>query len=391
MTLGSTTRKAAILGIGRSAFEKKSAEPIEALANDAIWSALNDAGLDIDDIDGVITFSLADTIPATGIATLLGMPRVGYMSTLDGGGNVVVSAVGYAAAAVQAGLASRILVVRALKARTGKRLGGTDEPEHLNTSGIRQFTGPYGWTAYLHTFSLVARRYMAEYDIGEEKMHGGLRAVVQTSRLYSSANPRAIMRDLISDDDYANSPLLSDPLRRADCCLESDGACALVVGFPDSADSSPVEIVAFREGGGPLPGGDLLAFLEWQDWSKIYANYVAEELYASAGIGPSDIDFAMLYDCFSSNILSQLEGFRFCGDGEAIDFVLEGNLSPGHSLPVNPHGGLLSEAYNHGLNGVLEAYDQLRGRSEGIQLDRAQTCLVASGGVGVGSAMILAR
>lgn len=386
-----TTDRAAILGIGRAAFEKKSQRMIETLALDSIIAALDDAELEIGDIDGVLTFGLGDTISAAGIATLTGMPNVGFISTLDGGGNVVVSAVGYAAAAVQSGLAKKVLVVRALKARTGKRLGGTDEPEHLSTAGIRQFTGPYGWTAYSHTFALVARRYMIENGISDTLMYDGMKAVAQTARRYSSRNPRALMRDLISDDDYASSPMIADPFRRLDCCLESDGACALIVGMPSARDRGAVEITAFREGGGPMPGGDLLAFLEWDNWSKVYAHFVAQDLYAQAGLGPTDMDLAILYDNFTTNVISQLEGFGFCGPGEAIDFVVDGNIGPGGSLPVNTHGGLLAEAYNHGLNGVLEAYDQLRDRGAGVQLSEPVHALVASGGVGVGSAMILSR
>lgn len=379
----------AILGVGRSKFEKRTSKSIGELAIDAATAAINDAGLNRDQIDAVVTFTLGDTIPAAGISTILGLPSPRVALTIEGGGNVFVSAMGTSAALVLSGAASRVLCVRALKARSGKRLGGTNEPEYISTKGTRQFTGPYGWSAYAHTFALVAKRFMMRYGIQDDAMAGAMFEVVRAERAFAVRNPRAIMRDNVSREQYSESPMVSDPIRIVDCCLESDGACALIIGRADQASTTPIRILSFVEGGGRWPGDDLLAFLDWDDWSTIYASYVAAELYREAGLSPSDIDFAMLYDNFSSNVLMQLEAFGFCEPGGVVEHMQRDGISELARVPVNPHGGLMAEAYVHGMNGVAEAVDQLRGRAEGVQLARHSACLVASGGVGAGSAMIL--
>ncbi|MBN9068761.1 MAG: transporter, partial [Rhizobiales bacterium] len=176
--------------------------------------------------------------------------------------------------------------------------------------------------------------------------------------------------------------------------LESDGACAVLVTSADRARDMkhrPVYIMGGAYGGGPNQGEDLFDAIRWPDHSRNYSAYIRDELWGSAGIGPSDIDVAEIYDCFTYSVLMQLEGFGFCGEGEGGPFVESGAIRREGKLPVNTHGGLLSEAYIHGFNHVLEAVRQLRGDAGERQIADAEIALTTAGAMTCGSAMVLRR
>jgi acetyl-CoA acetyltransferase len=196
--------------------------------------------------------------------------------------------------------------------------------------------------------------------------------------------------------DHQASPMIADPHRLFDCCLESDGACAVVVTTAERARDlakRPVEIVASEQG---APKGYAFGhFTNANIAAEIYATggteVLAKRLYAKAGLGPRDVDVAQIYDHFTGCVLMQLEDYGFCKRGEGGPFVESGALAwQGGSLPTNTHGGSLSEAYIHGLNHVVEGVRSLRGESTS-PVDGAEVCLVTSAACVPSSALLLGR
>jgi acetyl-CoA acetyltransferase len=129
--------------------------------------------------------------------------------------------------------------------------------------------------------------------------------------------------------------------------------------------------------------------MRWPEHAHNYSRYIADDLWRSAGVGPGDVDVAEIYDCFTYSVLMQLEGFGFCAEGEGGDFVTDGHIAADGSLPINTHGGLLSEAYIHGLNHVVEAVEQLRGEAGPRQVEGAEIALTTAGAMTCGSALVL--
>jgi acetyl-CoA acetyltransferase len=153
----------------------------------------------------------------------------------------------------------------------------------------------------------------------------------------------------------------------------------------------PVHIMGGAYGGGPNQGDDLFDALRWPDHAHNYSKYIAADVWKSAGVGPGDVDVAEIYDCFTYSVIMQLEGFGFCREGEGGAFVQGGRIARDGELPINTHGGLLSEAYIHGLNHVLEAVRQLRGNAGARQIAGAEIAFTSAGAMTCGSALVLRR
>jgi acetyl-CoA acetyltransferase len=235
----------------------------------------------------------------------------------------------------------------------------------------------------------LSRRYM--HDFGATSAQFARVAVTQRDN--ASRNPRAFFRDPITVDDVMSSRMIADPLHLLDCSLETDGACAAIVTTVERArdlKQQPAIIAGVSQGMGPRHY--MMSGLIYKDDPFDMPNlYSARDVYAMAGMGPQDIDVAELYDVFSPMVLWQLEAYGFCNRGEAGPFVEEGRIDwPGGEMPVNTHGGSLSEAYIHGFNHILEAVRQIRGTSTS-QAKKADVVLVAAAAVVPSSALILHR
>ena len=200
------------------------------------------------------------------------------------------------------------------------------------------------------------------------------------------------MRRPMSMEDYRASPWIAEPFRLLDCCLQSDGACALLITSTERARDlrhRPVTIRAGVTGSGPANRGGMWGNY-WHDHAECYARFIAERLFRMAEIEPSDLDFAEIYDCFTYSVIAQFEDFGLCEKGGAGEFFRAGKARLGGELPINTAGGLLSEAYIHGLNNVVEAVSQLRGDAGKRQVSDARLGLVTAGGAtSTGSALIL--
>jgi acetyl-CoA acetyltransferase len=377
--------KYALAGIGWTQFSKASGRTVRSLASEACIKATADAGLKISDIDGIVSYNFNDSAPAIAVATEIGVPRAGYAVDFQSGGNAANLIILSAIAAIEAGLAKNVLCYRAMNGRSGFRLGGGRE---LAAHGITQYTAPIGWITYPQAMAMWCRRHMIEYGTTSEQ----LGTIAVQFRKNAELNERAMQRAPITMDDYFNSRMIVDPFHMLDICLETDGACAVLVTSADRAKDmkhKPVYVMGGAYGGGPDQGEDLFDAIRWPDHAHNYAKYIAGDLWKSAGVGPNDVDIAQIYDCFTYSIIMQLEGLGFCNPGEGGAFVQGGRIAPDGELPLNTAGGLLSEGYIHGLNHVVEAVQQLRGDAGLRQVKGAEICLTTAGAMTCGSALVL--
>ena len=388
-----SVKSTAIAGVGYTDYSRNSGRTVERIALEAVHAAAADAGIPVSEIDGLVTYGLGDTSYTGVIATGLGLKRLDYFCDYSAGGNIASAAVLQAAMAVATGQAKCVVVYRALNGATGMRYGGSGWGNLLSTTGLLsdaepQFLDTCGITMPAQHFALLARRHMVKYGT----TNADLAAVAMTCRDHAAKNPRAQMRKSMTLADYEASPWIAEPFRLLDCCLQSDGACAVLVTSFDRAKDlrqKPIRILSGAIGGSPRSRGVM-----WTNYAdehaECFATELADGLFARAGVTRADMDFAQLYDCFTYSVLVQLEDFGFCEKGESGAFFREGRASLQGELPVNTGGGLLSEAYIHGLNCVVEAVDQLRGHGGDRQVAGAELGLVTAGGAAQsGSALIL--
>ena len=365
--MSSLRDQTAIVGIGYTPFSKQSGVTTLTLALRAIDAALEDAGLSQSDVDGIATFRVGDSVLPMVVAQSLGIRDLRFHLDQFGGGSVSHALVGQAALALHAGVAETIVVYRALNARSGFRMGGTGRP--LVDAVETQFQAPYGYFTPPQQFAMAARAHMDRYGTTAE--HFGQIAVQQ--RDFARDNERAMMRGPMTMDDYLAARFVVEPFRLFDCCLETDGAVALVLTRADRARDLKQTPVLIR--GASWGGGQTLYSNRHFDTTVTAAADMAPRLYAMAGVGPTDFDLAELYDCFSYSVLVQLEDYGFCAKGDGGAFVASGATARGGSLPVNTHGGFLSEGYVHGLNHVAEAVSQLRHTAGARQVPDAELAL----------------
>lgn len=407
-----TARRACVVGIGETRYAKWGGITDVSeygLAVQAVLAALADAGIAVDEVDGLASFA-EDRNEATFMAADLGIAELRYatMSWLPGGGGAC-AAVANAAMAVEAGQAEVVVVYRSLCQGQFRRFGrgpgnappAVPRPER--PPGVRRarslleahvaFTMPFGMFGPPIAYAMVVQRHMHRFGTTAEQ----LGTVAVTARAHAARNPRAIMGDRpMTMEDYLASRPVSDPFRLFDCCLESDGACAVVVTTAERARdlrAAPVTVVASAQG--TLHGFGYGQYsnvsMPDDDYASTGARQVAARLWGRAGIGPSDVDVAQIYDHFTGLVLLSLEDFGFCQKGEGGPMAAAGALAwPGGTLPTNTHGGSLSEAYVHGLNHVVEGVRQLRGEST-CQVPGAATCLVTSAAGVPTSALVLGR
>ncbi len=376
--------RAAIVGLGYTPFTGSTDSSVLALARTACAAAIDDAGLTRTDVDGVASFMVMhDSVPTQAVATALALPELCFSLDIDLGGQSPCHLVTQAAAAVLTGQASAVVVYRAMKGRSGLRVGAMEF-----AGGGGQHRYPVGYSAYMMYVGMWARRFLYETGQGEED----LAAVALAQREWAMANPRAFRRKPLSREEYFDSPWVVEPFRAADCTVEVDGACALVVTSLERARTlrhPPVVIAAGGYRAGNRPGLDIGDHLLWSDYSRNYTSSLAPDLFRQSGLTPADIEFAEIYDCFTSTVLMGLEGLGLCERGSSGAFVGQGGTALTGRLPTNTHGGLLMEGYLHGMNTVTEAALQIQGRAAQRQVPNHDACIVTSGALMDGSGLVL--
>jgi acetyl-CoA acetyltransferase len=362
--------QAAIVGIGCTEFSRDSGVGVFTLAAKAVKAAIADAGLDLHDVDGLCTFGVNDSISPNILAQALGVKSLSFFVDQFFGGSVSLSMIGQATLALSAGVADCVVCYRALNGRSGVRVNGSSGSAGRQPWDM-QFKASAGYIAPSQEIAMAARAHMLKYGTVDEDF--GRIAIL--SRTHALDNERAMMRTPMTMDDYLGSRWIVDPFRKFDCCLETDGAVAIVLVRADRAKDLPHRPVLVQ--GAAWGGGVTLVNNGHTDITESPAKPIAERLYAAAGLGPSDIEIAELYDCFTYNVLSQIEGYGFAEPGTVPGLLAEGYFDRATgSLPLNTHGGLLSEGYIHGLNLVYEAVEQLRGDAGVRQVDKHDVALV---------------
>ncbi|MFM8896446.1 MAG: lipid-transfer protein [Actinomycetales bacterium] len=380
--------RTAIVGIGQTEFSKESGRTELQLACEAVKAALDDAGLTPADVDGLVTFS-QDTTEELELGRNLGFDEITMFSRITYGGGAAAATVQHAAMAIVSGAAEVVVIYRAFNERSGLRFGNIGG--NMSTMPLwLSWYAPFGLLTPGSWVSLHARRYMHEYGVTNEDF--GRIAVVD--RHHAATNPNAWFYERpITLADHQASPWVVEPvLRLLDCCQESDGGVALVVTSVERARDlrqRPAIVTAAAQG----------ATGEGEMMTSYYRNtvtglpeigLVGRQLWQQSGLTPHDIDTAFLYDHFTPFVFVQLEELRFCGRGEAKDFATIERLSVGGELPINTSGGLLGEAYIHGMNGIAEVVRQIRGTSVN-QVDDVEHALVTAGTGVPTSGLILSR
>jgi acetyl-CoA acetyltransferase len=372
----------AIIGTGNTDYSRASGRSVLTLATQASLAAIADAGLEPGDIDGIVRCDF-DVVTHNDLANSLGITDLTFWGSNGPGGSAPSAMVGQAVGALMSGQARNVLVYRSMNGRSGFRLGkgrlqAASGPIGGNGT-YEEFFVPYGLVSPGQMWAMLARRHMHEYGTTEDQ----LGAIAIACRDRANANPNAQMSDRpLTMDDYHASPVISSPLRLVDYCLETDGACAVVITTADRAadrPKNPVYISAVTQAVIPdMQGGLASPVLMRPDPLLLPSTQVAAKLYERSGMGPEDIDVAQFYDCFTITVLVQFEDYGFCKPGEGGPFAESGAIEPGGSLPINTSGGNLSDGYIHGMSHIVEGARQLRGESTS-QVAGAETCLVTSG------------
>ncbi|HEX4863563.1 MAG TPA: lipid-transfer protein [Acidimicrobiales bacterium] len=366
--------RTAIAGIGQTEFSKNSGRSELQLAAEAVRSALDDAGLHPSDVDGLVTFTL-DSNDELALMRSVGITDVRWTSRTPFGGGGASATVEHAAAAISAGAADVVVIYRAFNERSGRRFGQPTGGEGVPGTGWYR---PYGLDTPAKMYSLWFQRYM--YQFGLTNADFGRYTVV--ARRHAATNPNAwFYKRPITIDDHQNSRWIVEPiLRLLDCCQESDGGVACVVTSAERAKNlrQPLVLVTGATQGNVIHGNVTFNYYNSDLCRFPEAEFVAGQLWKTTGLGPDDIDVAMIYENFSPVVFYQLEAYGFCGHGEAKDFIADGNIELGGKLPVNTNGGLLGEAYIHGVNNILEGVRQLRG-SAANQVEGAEQVLCSAG------------
>ena len=381
--------RAVIVGIGQTDFSKNSGRSELALAAECVKAAIQDAGLSPRDIDGMTTFTL-DSTDEIEVARSLGIGDLTFYSRIPHGGGAAIGIVHQAAMAVATGSAQYVVGYRALNGRSGQRNSQGVSGDIVTSDLI-----PWGWYmpfGLLTPASWVAmftQRYMHETGCKSTD----LAQVSLSTRKHAVNNPNAFFyRRELTLEQHQSSRMIADPLRLYDCCQETDGGCAFVVTTPERARD-------MAQPGAVIRGIAQASADDQESMTSFYRpniavlpemDLVAKQVYAQSGLGPADIEAAVIYDAFSSIVLWQLESFGLCEPGEAKEFIKNGALELGGRLPTNTHGGQLSEAYIHGINGVNEGVRLIRGTSP--NQPEKNDCVLVTAGVGIPtSGMILGK
>jgi acetyl-CoA acetyltransferase/uncharacterized OB-fold protein len=383
--------RSVLSGVGRSALGRRLMVDPLSLTMDACLQAVADAGLELDDIDGLSTYPGAAGIGMSegGVAAVEEALRL-HPTWINGGGDLPGpgGAVIAAMLAVASGLCRHVLCFRTVWESTfaALRQSGQAGQGGGRSSGHSAWRAPYGALSAANWIAMNAHQYFHRYGATREML--GLIAL--NGRANAARNPAAIYRDPMTMDDYLSARLITSPFGLYDCDIPCDGSIAIVVSDASVAPDLPHEAIRIE-----AVGTQILERVSWDQDTVTHEPQVigqSAHLWSRSSLRPPDVDVALLYDGFTFNAISWLEALGFCGFGEASEWLDQGRrIALDGELPVNPHGGQLSEGRTHGFGFLYEAMIQLRHDAGARQVADAATALVTSGGGTPSSALLLQR
>jgi acetyl-CoA acetyltransferase/uncharacterized OB-fold protein len=377
----------ALTGIGISELGRRLMVPPLSLTVTACRSAIADAGLSIDDIDGLSTYPGAIGVGGfgeggvTALESALGIKPTwhnGAMETFGPGGSVIAAML-----AVAGGLARHVLCFRTLWEASHNALikRGKITPAGGRTTSWQM---PFGATSAAHTLALNAQRHFHRYGTSRETLGW----IALNQRANAALNPTAIYRDPMSMDDYLSARPITTPFGLYDCDVPCDGAVAVIVSAADTAGDlaqRPIRVEAV--------GTQIIERIDWDQSTLTHEPQTlgqAAHLWSRTSLRPADVDVAELYDGFTFNCVSWIEALGFCGIGEAKSFLDGGtNIARDGVLPLNTHGGQLSHGRTHGMGLIHEAITQLRGDAGDRQVPGARVAVASSGGLTPSGVLLL--
>ena len=375
----SIKNKAYIVGIYEHPTRKAEDKSLAQLHAESAKGAIEDAGLGKSDIDGYFCAGDAPGLGPLSMADYMGL-KLSHMDSTDTGGSSYLIHVGHAAEAIALGKCNIALITLAGKPRSEGQATGTAARTTQNTPDA-PFENPYG-PATANMYAMCAMRHMHQYGTTSEQ----LAWIKVAASHHAQHNPHAMLRDVVTVEDVVNSPMIADPLHRLDCCVISDGGGAIIVASPEVARTlkrPKVKILGAGEAPKHQMGGQLDLTYSGAVWSGPPA-------FAEAGVKPSDIKYASIYDSFTITVLMQIEDLGFCEKGQGGRFVSDGNLISGTGkLPFNTDGGGLCNnhpANRGGLTKVVEAVRQLRGEAHpAVQVKNCDLALAHGTGGSLGT------
>ena len=379
--------RAVLSGVGRSALGRRLMVNPLSLTIDACLQAIADAGLSLGDIDGLSTYPsiVGPGMSEGGVTTVEEALRV-HPTWINGGGDLPGpgGAVITAALAVASGLCRHVLCFRTVWESTYAALGMRGPGGRA--SGMMEWRAPFGAMSAANWIGMNANQYFHRYGAGREL----LGYVALNGRANAALNPAAIYRTPMTMDDYMSARPITSPFGLYDCDVPCDGSIAVVVSDASVAGDLPKPAVRIE-----AVGTQILERISWDQGTVTHEPQVlgqSAHLWSRTDLRPRDVDLALLYDGFTFNAISWLEGLGFCDLGEANDWIDKGKrIALDGELPVNPHGGQLSEGRTHGFGFIYEAVAQLRHEAGERQVAGARTAVVTSGGGTPSGVMLLRR
>lgn len=377
------------------------------MAVEAIRNAVSDAGLNLKDVDGIMSYHSGDSVASTSVMYDLGL-RPNFYMDCTGGGSSSEALIGLAVGAIEGGMCDTVAIYRSMNGYSSVRVGGTGARNAAPVSGLELMRKLYGQASAVQLFAFSFTRHMMEYGVTNEH----LAQIKVAHSHHASNNPKALMKQRVTVEDVLNSRWIVKPCAHLlDCCLETDNATCIIVTSAEKAKSlkpKPVHIMAYQ-GRGTKPGGDF--HYQHGPITRVAGHFVGPRVFELAGVTHDDIDVTGCYDAFTYTTLLQFEDYGFSKKGEGKDYVSSGAIKLGGLRPNNTSGGHLCEGYTHGMNMVIENVRQLRGQvddycpqwSEGVhtfdysegkcrQVKDAEISMNMGWGTpAVGSALILRR
>jgi acetyl-CoA acetyltransferase len=383
--------KAAIVGIAETEYLRGTDQSILQMILSASMGAIRDAGLKPCDVDAILPppgFVAWDEIAAH-----LGVPNVAYTACPQMGGASATASLLTAAMAISTGVADVVLMTVGWNGYSALRPRPDARPNKRRFNAaffetVKNYYAPYGLRSAPWWYALYLERYAKHYQVPPQAAG----AIAVACRKHAQLNSKALMRDRpLTMEEYLASPYITEPLRKLDCCLETDCAAAIVMTSVERAKDLPHVPVTFLGGaeGHPNRPDELI---NRKDILELGLDLAAPRAFAMAGVTKDDMDFLQIYDCFTYVALLEIEALGYAERGGAADFVKNGNIELGGRFPMNTHGGLMSQGHCWGMNHIVEAARQLRHQGGAAQVKDCEMGLVTGyGDLGDGSIAILGR